>query len=96
MNRSLKKGIFIHKSILKHYQRITKNNDPKKVIKTWSRSSTILPQFMGFTFQVHNGNKHIPVSIDDERMIGKKLGEFAPTKKSANHSKELRNKYRRK
>jgi len=96
MNKSLKRGVFVHKSIIKHYNRITSSNNPKKVIKTWSRASVILPQFLGFTFQVHNGNKFIPIQVEDERMIGKKLGEFSPTKKSAQHSKELRNKYKKK
>jgi len=78
MPRSVKKGPFIHYKLL---QRITQLNQQsqKKIVKTWSRSSTIFPEFVGHTIAVHNGNKMIPVYIT-ENMVGHKLGEFAPTR----------------
>lgn len=78
--------IYIHPSIIKKLARF--GDKDKKVIKTWSRSTTIIPDFMGVTFLVHNGKKFVPVAIDDERKIGKKLGEFAPTKHSAKFKKK--------
>jgi len=78
MVRSLKKGPFVDPKLLEKVQAQVKSNQ-KKVIKTWSRSSTITPDFVGFTFAVHNGNKFIPVYVH-EGMVGHKLGEFAPTR----------------
>ncbi|MGD0337893.1 MAG: 30S ribosomal protein S19 [Bacteroidota bacterium] len=78
MARSLKKGPFVDPKLLKKLQAQIKSNQ-KKVIKTWSRSSTITPDFVGYTFAVHNGNKFIPVYVH-EGMVGHKLGEFAPTR----------------
>ena len=78
MGRSLKKGPFIADSLLKKVEKQNTDND-KSVIKTWSRSSTILPLMIGHTIAVHNGKTHIPVFIT-EQMIGHKLGEFAPTR----------------
>jgi small subunit ribosomal protein S19 len=78
MARSLKKGPFVDEKLLVKVQVLNKSNQ-KKVIKTWSRDSTITPEFVGHTFAVHNGNKFIPVYIQ-ESMVGHKLGEFAPTR----------------
>ncbi len=84
MSRSLKKGPFIH---YKLEQRIRESQESKKkaVIKTWSRSSVISPDFVGLTIAVHNGNKFIPVYVT-ENMVGHKLGEFAPTRIFRGHS----------
>ncbi|MFH1111540.1 MAG: 30S ribosomal protein S19 [Patescibacteria group bacterium] len=82
MSRSLKKGPYIHPSILKKLSR-QKPGD-KAVIKTWSRGSTIIPQMIGYTISVHNGKTHIPVAIV-ENMVGHKLGEFVPTRKFVAH-----------
>ncbi len=78
MARSLKKGPFVSFTLLEKVQALNKTNQ-KKVIKTWSRASTITPEFVGQTFAVHNGNKFIPVYVH-EGMVGHKLGEFAPTR----------------
>ena len=78
MSRSVWKGPFIEKSLLKKVEEARKGT-LKGVIKTWSRRSTILPNMIGLTFGVHNGNKFIPVLVTDQ-MIGHKLGEFAPTR----------------
>ncbi len=78
MSRSVKKGPFIDPKLQQKVEALNKGNR-KQVIKTWSRSSTIAPDFVGHTFAVHNGNKFIPVYIQ-ESMVGHKLGEFAPTR----------------
>lgn len=78
MSRSLKKGPYIDLRLLKKVETLNKANK-KQVIKTWSRACTIPPEFVGHTFAVHNGNKFIPVYIQ-EAMVGHKLGEFAPTR----------------
>ena len=78
MSRSVKKGPFIDAKLQAKIEALNKSNR-KQVIKTWSRSSTIAPDFVGHTFAVHNGNKFIPVYIQ-ESMVGHKLGEFAPTR----------------
>jgi len=78
MPRSVKKGPFISVKLLEKINQLNKTNQ-KKIIKTWSRSSTISPEFIGHTIAVHNGNKMIPVYIS-ENMVGHKLGEFAPTR----------------
>jgi small subunit ribosomal protein S19 len=78
MARSLKKGAYVDPKLLEKVQAAAKSNQ-KKVIKTWSRASTITPEFVGQTFAVHNGNKFIPVYVH-EAMVGHKLGEFAPTR----------------
>ena len=83
MSRSLKKGPYIDDHLHKKVDELNANNE-KKDIKTWSRRSTILPQFVGLTFGVHNGNKHIPVSVSEE-MVGHKFGEFAPTRTYYGH-----------
>ncbi len=78
MSRSLKKGPFVHPSLIKKLEDMNKKNE-KKVIKTWSRASMIVPEMIGHTIAVHNGRKHVPTYIT-EQMIGHRLGEFAPTR----------------
>ena len=83
MARSLKKGPFVSTALMEKVAALNKANQ-KKVVKTWSRASTITPEFVGHTFAVHNGNKFIPVYIH-EGMVGHKLGEFAPTRQFRSH-----------
>jgi len=83
MSRSVWKGPFVDGHLLKKVQNAMENGK-KEVIKTWSRRSTILPLFVGYTFAVHNGNKFIPVAVSEE-MVGHKLGEFAPTRTYYGH-----------
>lgn len=87
MGRSVKKGPFVQEALLKKVHALGARNQ-KQVIKTWSRSSTILPEFVGHTFAVHNGNKFVPVYVT-ENMVGHKLGEFAPTRTFKGHSGKL-------
>ena len=84
MPRSVKKGPYIEDSLMKRIDDMNARNE-KKVIKTWSRRSTISPEFVGHTVAVHNGNKFIPVYIT-ENMVGHKLGEFAPTRTYRGHT----------
>ena len=83
MSRSVKKGPYVEKKL---YNKITAmiNNNEKKVVKTWSRSSTIMPEFIDFTIAVHDGRKHVPVYCTEE-MVGHKRGEFAPTRTFRGH-----------
>ena len=78
MSRSLKKGPYVDPKLVEKIEAVSKTGQ-KKVVKTWSRSSTITPEFVGHTLAVHNGNKFIPVYVH-EGMVGHKLGEFAPTR----------------
>ncbi len=78
MGRSVKKGPYVDQKLLTKVQALNKANQ-KRVIKTWARACTIIPEFVGYTFAVHNGNKFIPVYVH-EAMVGHKLGEFAPTR----------------
>lgn len=82
--RSLKKGPFVDEKLLKKVQGMESSGD-KKLIKTWSRRSVIMPEFVGYTFAVHNGKKFIPVYVT-ENMVGHKLGEFSPTRTFRSHS----------
>ena len=84
MSRSVKKGPFVSEKLLKRVIAMNESGE-KKVLKTWSRSSTIFPDFVGHTIAVHDGRKHVPVYITEE-MIGHKLGEFAPTRTFKGHS----------
>ena len=84
MARSLKKGPYVEESLLKKVQNLNKENK-KTVIKTWSRRSTIFPDFVGHTIAVHNGKDFIPVYITEE-MVGHKLGEFSQTRKFTGHA----------
>ena len=86
MARSLKKGPFVDEHLLRKVEAANDRNE-KKVIRTWSRRSTILPEMVGHTIAVHDGRKHIPVYIS-ESMVGHKLGEFAPTRTFRGHSGE--------
>ena len=83
MGRSIKKGPFVQPVLLKRVQEMTASGE-KRVLKTWSRSSTIFPEFVGHTFAVHDGRKHVPVYVTED-MVGHKLGEFAPTRKFTGH-----------
>lgn len=87
MPRSLKKGPYVHPKLLKKINELNRTGD-RRVIRTWSRSSTITPEFVGHTIAVHNGNKFIPVFIT-ENMVGHKLGEFAPTRTFRGHGGKL-------
>ena len=84
MSRSLKKGPFVDHHLLNKVEKAVAIKD-KKPIKTWSRRSTILPQFVGLTFNVYNGRKFVPVSVNED-MVGMKLGEFAPTRFFPGHA----------
>ncbi|MFC4620247.1 30S ribosomal protein S19 [Camelliibacillus cellulosilyticus] len=86
MGRSLKKGPFVDDHLMKKVLVLNEKND-KKVIKTWSRRSTIFPDFIGHTIAVYDGRKHVPVYITED-MVGHKLGEFAPTRTYRGHSKD--------
>ncbi len=84
MPRSLKKGPYVDPKLMKKVQAMLDSGE-KKIIKTWSRRSTIIPEFVGLTFAVHNGNKFIPVYVS-ENMVGHKLGEFSPTRTYRGHA----------
>ena len=84
MGRSVKKGPFVQEALTKKVDALNSRNE-KRVIKTWSRASTVLPEFVGHTFAVHNGNKFVPVYVT-ENMVGHKLGEFAPTRTFKGHT----------
>src|SRR6185436_2190125 len=84
MGRSVKKGPFVQDALAKKVEAMSAGNQ-KRVIKTWSRSSTVLPEFVGHTFAVHNGNKFVPVYVT-ENMVGHKLGEFSPTRLFRGHT----------
>ncbi len=86
MSRSLKKGPFIDPKLLKKIEKMNEKNE-KKVIRTWSRASTIFPQMVGHTIAVHDGRRHVPIYIT-ENMVGHKLGEFAPTRHFRGHVAE--------
>lgn len=85
MARSIKKGPFVDDHLRKKVEDAMKGGGSRKVIKTWSRRSTITPDFVGMTFAVHNGRKFLPVYVN-ENMVGHKLGEFAPTRTFSVHS----------
>ena len=84
MGRSIKKGPFVEASLLKKVLQMNEAGE-KKVVKTWSRASVIFPDFVGHTFAVHDGRKHIPVYVTED-MVGHKLGEFAPTRTYKGHN----------
>lgn len=86
MSRSTKKGYFVEDALMKRVKAMNDANE-KKVVKTWSRASTIFPEFVGHTIAVYDGHKHIPVYVTEE-MVGHKLGEFAPTRKFGGHAGE--------
>ncbi len=84
MGRSIKKGPYVLESLYKKVLEMNEHGE-KKVVKTWSRSSTIFPDFVGHTFAVHDGRKHVPVYVTED-MVGHKLGEFAPTRTYKGHA----------
>lgn len=84
MGRSVKKGPYVQPVLLKRVQQMNEAGE-KRVLKTWSRSSTIFPDFVGHTFAVHDGRKHVPVYVTED-MVGHKLGEFAPTRTYRGHA----------
>ena len=84
MGRSIKKGPFVQPVLLKRVQEMNKAGE-KRILKTWSRSSTIFPDFVGHTFAVHDGKTHVPVYVTED-MVGHKLGEFAPTRTFKGHA----------
>ena len=84
MSRSIKKGPFVAPELYKRVEELNKAGE-KKVLKTWSRASTIFPSFVGHTIAVHDGRKHVPVYITED-MVGHKLGEFVPTRTFLGHS----------
>ena len=86
MARSIKKGPFIDRHLIKKVEEMNRSNQ-KKVVKTWSRTSTIFPEFVGHTIAVHDGRKHVPVFVS-ESMVGHKLGEFAPTRTYRGHGND--------
>ena len=86
MSRSVKKGPYVEARLLKRVEEMN-NKGEKKVLKTWSRASTIFPDFVGHTITVHDGRKHVPVYVTEE-MVGHKLGEFAPTRTFRGHAGE--------
>jgi len=88
MSRSLLKGPFVAYHLLKKLKTLNENNK-KEVIKTWSRSSTILPMMIGHTISIYNGQKHVPIYISDQ-LVGHKLGEFVPTRTFRSHKKTER------
>lgn len=90
MSRSLKKGPFIADHLLKKIEALNTKNE-KRVIKTWSRASTIIPDMVGHTIAVHNGRQHVPIFISDQ-MVGHKLGEFAPTRTYRGHGSDRKSK----
>jgi len=90
VSRSVKKGPFVHESLMKKILEMNKARE-KKVIKTWSRSSTIFPEMIGHTIAVHDGRKHVPVYIVED-MVGHKLGEFALTRTYRGHASERKSK----
>lgn len=86
MSRSVKKGPFVDQRLLKRVEELNKSGK-KSVLKTWSRASTIFPDFVGHTVAVHDGRKHVPVYVTED-MVGHKLGEFAPTRTFRGHAGE--------
>ena len=84
MSRSIKKGPFVAPELYKRVEELNKAGE-KRVVKTWSRASTIFPQFVGHTIAVHDGRKHVPVYVTED-MVGHKLGEFAPTRTFKGHA----------
>lgn len=93
MGRSSKKGPYAHPSLIKKVEAMDAAGD-KRVIKTWSRDSTIFPEFVGHTFAVHDGRRHVPIYVTED-MVGHKLGEFVPTRTYRGHAGSERTSRRR-
>jgi small subunit ribosomal protein S19 len=83
MSRSVKKGPFVHESLLKKVNELQRTGE-RRIIKTWSRASTVIPDMVGMTIAVHDGRRHVPIYVG-ENMVGHKLGEFAPTRHFRGH-----------
>jgi len=90
MGRSLKKGPFVDPKLIQRIEQMNEKNE-KKVVRTWSRASTIFPQMVGHTIAVHDGRRHVPIYIT-ENMVGHRLGEFAPTRTFRGHLQEKKRK----
>jgi small subunit ribosomal protein S19 len=90
MSRSLKKGPFIQPKLLRRIEQMNERGE-KRVVRTWSRASTIFPQMVGHTIAVHDGRRHVPIYVT-ENMVGHKLGEFAPTRNFRGHEAEKKKK----
>jgi small subunit ribosomal protein S19 len=89
MSRSLKKGPYVEPKLLQRVEEMNQPGVPKRVVRTWSRASTIFPQMVGHTIAVHDGRRHVPIYIS-ENMVGHKLGEFAPTRTFRGHTRKER------
>jgi small subunit ribosomal protein S19 len=89
MSRSLKKGPYVDPKLLRRIEEMNQPGVPKRVIRTWSRASTIFPQMVGHTIAVHDGRRHVPIYVS-ENMVGHKLGEFAPTRTFRGHTRRER------
>ena len=85
MGRSIKKGPYVQPVLLERVRKMNESGEKQQVLKTWSRASTIFPDFVGHTFAVHDGRKHVPVYVTED-MVGHKLGEFAPTRTYRGHA----------
>ena len=85
MGRSIKKGPYVQPVLLERVRKMNESGEKKQVLKTWSRASTIFPDFVGHTFAVHDGRKHVPVYVTED-MVGHKLGEFVPTRTFKGHA----------
>ena len=85
MGRSIQKGPYVQPVLLERVRKMNESGEKKQVLKTWSRASTIFPDFVGHTFAVHDGRKHVPVYVTED-MVGHKLGEFAPTRTYRGHA----------
>ena len=85
MGRSIKKGPYVQPVLLERVRKMNESGEKKQVLKTWSRASTIFPDFVGHTFAVHDGRKHVPVYVTED-MVGHKLGELAPTRTYRGHA----------
>jgi small subunit ribosomal protein S19 len=93
VGRSIKKGPFFDQYLLQKVEKVNSSSRKKEIIKTWSRRSTIIPEFVGITFSVHNGKKFIPVLVT-ENMVGHKLGEFAATRTYTRHGADKKSRRR--
>jgi small subunit ribosomal protein S19 len=89
MSRSLKKGPYVEPKLLRRIEEMNQPGVPRRVIRTWSRASTIFPQMVGHTIAVHDGRRHVPIYVS-ENMVGHKLGEFAPTRTFRGHTRKER------
>jgi small subunit ribosomal protein S19 len=89
MSRSLKKGPYVEPKLLRRIEEMNQPGVPRRVIRTWSRASTIFPQMVGHTIAVHDGRRHVPIYVS-ENMVGHKLGEFAPTRTFRGHPRKER------